>query len=257
MDRSKGSRIKRRSENLKKYMSHRRKRPLNRHEMVKKQTTSASAKKIKASKEIPHIHEDNDIDYRILNFVTVFRTLSEYVKCKICAGNVTFQTASTRGLGFKILINCELCGETASIPSCPYIGSTYEVNRRFTFTMRLLGIGLEGCKKFCGVMDLPPPVTQATYDLHVENIRQASLVVCEASCQRGVEEEKEALLQKDVEDPFKLTVSGDGTWKKRGHSSLYGVSSIIGWETGKVLDVLVKSSYCKTCETWKRKKKWC
>ncbi|GFR13320.1 hypothetical protein TNCT_78301 [Trichonephila clavata] len=32
----------------------------------------------------------------------------------------------------------------------------------------------------------------------------------------------------------KLTVSGDGTWKKKGFSSLFGASTLIGKYTGKV-----------------------
>lgn len=48
-----------------------------------------------------------------------------------------------------------------------------------------------------------------------------------------------------------LTVSGDGTWRKRGYSSLQGVTTLIGHYTGKVLDLLVKCAYCKQCEYWK------
>ena len=50
-----------------------------------------------------------------------------------------------------------------------------------------------------------------------------------------------------------MTVSGDGTRKKRGFSSLYGVASIIGYHTGKVLDILVKSAFCHTCKFWENK----
>lgn len=39
-----------------------------------------------------------------------------------------------------------------------------------------------------------------------------------------------------------------------GFSSLYGFVSLIGWLTGKVLDVEIKSKYCKSCEYWKTKK---
>lgn len=48
-----------------------------------------------------------------------------------------------------------------------------------------------------------------------------------------------------------LTVSGDGTWQKRGFSSLYGVSTLIGSLTGKVIDAVIKSSYCQSCTYWK------
>lgn len=46
-----------------------------------------------------------------------------------------------------------------------------------------------------------------------------------------------------------VCVSGDGTWKTRGHTSKVGVCSIIGSESGKVIDVEVLSSFCKACES--------
>lgn len=42
-------------------------------------------------------------------------------------------------------------------------------------------------------------------------------------------------------------MSGDGLWRKRGFSSLFGFVSLIGL----VVDVLVKSKFCKVCEFWK------
>ncbi|GFX84847.1 uncharacterized protein TNCV_4996791 [Trichonephila clavipes] len=48
-----------------------------------------------------------------------------------------------------------------------------------------------------------------------------------------------------------ICVSGDGTWKTRGHTSRIGVCSIIGDITGKVIDVEVLSSYYKGCDRWK------
>ncbi|XP_076248018.1 uncharacterized protein LOC143187664 [Calliopsis andreniformis] len=50
-----------------------------------------------------------------------------------------------------------------------------------------------------------------------------------------------------------VTVSGDGTWRKRGFSSLFGVATVIGNLTGKVIDIVVKSAYCKVCEVWEKK----
>lgn len=45
-----------------------------------------------------------------------------------------------------------------------------------------------------------------------------------------------------------LIVSGDGTWMKRGFSSLFGVASLIGFRTKKVIDVIIKSAYCHACK---------
>ena len=42
-------------------------------------------------------------------------------------------------------------------------------------------------------------------------------------------------------------VSFDGTWQRRGHSSLNGVWAAISITTWKVLDCEVLSRYCKNC----------
>ena len=68
------------------------------------------------------------------------------------------------------------------------------------------------------------------------------------------EEVKETSKKTNIKNNKQLIVSGDGTWKKRGFTSLYGVSAIIGYYSGKVVDVMVKSAYCKICETWEKKK---
>ncbi|KYN12085.1 hypothetical protein ALC57_15752 [Trachymyrmex cornetzi] len=103
---------------------------------------SSSAKKLKTDRET----FAPNIGYRILNFLIVFSALSECVKCKKCDSNVQFSIESTRGLGFKIVVSCLSCKPTF-IPSCPYIKTAYEINTRFFFVMRLLGIGLRGAMK--------------------------------------------------------------------------------------------------------------
>ena len=43
------------------------------------------------------------------------------------------------------------------------------------------------------------------------------------------------------------SVSGDGTWHKRGYSSLHGIVNVISMETGTVLDTEVLTQFCKQC----------
>ncbi|KAK7104241.1 hypothetical protein V1264_018995 [Littorina saxatilis] len=47
-----------------------------------------------------------------------------------------------------------------------------------------------------------------------------------------------------------VPISCDGSWMTRGHSSTVGATTIIGLETGKVLDTEVKSKKCKSCQCW-------
>ncbi|GBN85697.1 hypothetical protein AVEN_55584-1 [Araneus ventricosus] len=54
-----------------------------------------------------------------------------------------------------------------------------------------------------------------------------------------------------VVDSTDITVSGDGTCKIRGHTSQIGDCTVIGADTGKVIDVEVLSKACKGCSLWK------
>lgn len=96
-------------------------------------------------------------------------------------------------------------------------------------------------------MDLPRPIFQSFYDKIVQKITVGAEAVCQLSIKNAAREKKEKNDEK-VANINGITVSGDGSWRKRGFSSLFGHVSLIGWFTGKVVDVLVKSKYCKSCE---------
>ena len=113
--------------------------------------SSASAKKIKLNASL-EIEEDYNKHFKIVDFLLVFSTIATLVKCKTCDGAVSFQTCKKEGLGFKIKVSCEKCKEPKYVPSSERInGNAYEVNYRFAFVMRVLGLGLAGCTKFCGL----------------------------------------------------------------------------------------------------------
>ncbi|EZA59663.1 hypothetical protein X777_16734 [Ooceraea biroi] len=195
---------------------------------------------------------DNTHAYRILHLFSVFSTISTLVNCKTCNKDITFKEASSRGLGFKIAVTCE-CG-TAYINSCPLINNAYEINRRIVMVMRLLGIDNEGLNLFCGLMDLAVEFYSQTYYSCLTNIQQASQAVYKILVKHAVDEEKQKTLEKK-DSNVNLTVCGDGTWKKRGYSSLYGVTTLAGKYSHKIIDSVVRSSYCKMCEVWKKKAK--
>ncbi|CAK9824037.1 hypothetical protein ANTRET_LOCUS2273, partial [Anthophora retusa] len=225
-------------------------RPQNRFEMEQESaSTSTLAKKFNAGNKI-----DNEVNanfgYRVINFLTVFSAISSVVKCKKCDGDITFAESSIRGLGFTLVIKCDSCKPT-SVHSSPLInGKAYEINRRIIFVSRLLGFGHAGIEKFCGLMDLPRPVFRSMYNKILNNIHHAAETVCNLSMKNAIEEEKR--INEEKENGPGLTISGDGTWQKRGFSSLFGVSTLIGHYSGKVIDLVVKSAYCKSCESWKK-----
>lgn len=126
--------------------------------------------------------------------------------------------------------------------------------------MHLLGIGLNGAEKFCTFIDLPRPVYQKVYDTIVTNFHDAVKLVCEKILRNSASEEVKKTeeanqnAKSQINSRKNLTVSGDGNWRKRGFSSLFGVSCLIGYYSNKVSDIIVKSKFCKSCSDMEKHK---
>lgn len=207
---------------------------------------SASAAKLQKSDDFS-VSVDPSFQNCIIQW-SVFTYLQTILQCKNCNKDIKFSKADERGLGFKLCISCK-CREEF-VHSSPKIDRAYEINRRFVLVMRTLGVGLGGITNFCGLMDIGSKWGQQTYYSAVDNINIAVDAVLRLVLNKASKEEKK--LNKaagEIENDF--AVSGDGSWAKRGFTSLLGVISLIGKRTGKIVDVMVKSSYCKLCSMWK------
>lgn len=210
---------------------------------------SASGKKLNM-RNIEDIKTNPLHGYRIIEFFTVFTALSELVKCSVCGQKINFSECGSRGLGFKIVVTCP-CGDK-EINSGPFINNGFEINRKLVFVMRLLGVAREGINIFCNLMDLCTGLSKHCYANIVEHIYNSTKLSFELLSQKAVKEEIEKNLEQGRERNI-LKVSGDGTWKKRGFKSKYGVATLIGYSSGKVIDLRTKSSYCQGCNYWKDK----
>ncbi|GFV24981.1 uncharacterized protein TNCV_884471 [Trichonephila clavipes] len=191
---------------------------------------------------------ENFKGYRIFDFISTFSSILSVSCCLKCHKPLTINEKSTRGLCSNFEIRCKNCGSVCTFSSCENTGNknnALEINRRSILAMRCIGQGLELLKTFCAVMSLPNPVEQKSYDVINNKLSRVMKEVTEESMKRAAVEENSS------SPDNLLTVSGDGTWKTRGHSSLIGVCTVIGAETGKVLDREVLSSFCKGCESYK------
>ena len=106
--------------------------------------------------------------------------------------------------------------------------------------MRRCGVGHNGLQKFCGAMNMPAPVTRKNFSKLSDRLGNAVEKVAKTSMIEASAEVK----QQEGSD---IGISFDGTWQKRGYSSLNGVAAAISVTTGKVLDVEVLSRHCKGC----------
>jgi len=170
--------------------------------------------------------------------------------CKSCSGAVKFGRTAGPGVRFKLIVDCSC--EKRQILSSPISQNVYEINRRLLFAFRVFGCGLQTVKTFCSLLDIKHSFSNSQYYNFLDNLNAASKVVFDIVRRKAAKEEIGANSAAGNE-PTHLSVSGDGSWKKRGFSSLFGLVSLIGKYSGKILDVIVKSSYCQACYNWASK----
>ena len=91
----------------------------------------------------------------------------------------------------------------------------FDINKQIIYCMRLLGHGYAGIKKFCTIMNLPKPITKINFKKLMKVISKAVKTVAERTMINAANKLQNTALK--VTD---ICVSCDGTWQKRGYSSL-------------------------------------
>ena len=118
---------------------------------------------------------------------------------------------------------------------------TYEINLRSCVSFREIGKGLKSMESVMTVMNSPQPMDSKTYRKLINKLHSA---YTESAQEIEVLPEEDGV--KDVRASF------DGTWQRRGYSSMNGTVACIS--NGKVVDYDVLTKTCKQCQYWKKKK---
>ena len=227
------------------------------------QTVSASRKKLSKSPHTPLSTVSSDSDDEmieagnklvVLEIDGVNEALKSSVACKECSGGpIVFveDHTSKKGLCTKPSLHCEQCGAMTpiSFSTLPPSNKALTVNRKSVFANKCIGGTWTSLNTFCTMMDLPLPVSQKRYREHSSVINEQCVAEAQGSMQRAREEVFKCYdaLPGDIVD---VTVSSDGTWQRRGYSSLLGVTFVIEHKTKKVLDYEVMSKFCAACKKW-------
>ena len=206
--------------------------------------------------------------YRLIDVDILNRNVSSQLKCKFCGGDVSLHEIERKGLGcnFAFLCTSKKCDKQQAFPSCPIIAagnvSVYSVNRHSAFAMRCAGGDRSSLQTFCGILGLPQPVQGSSFRRINKTINEGAVKIQKKSMKKAAElEHKLADSGETLADGTELRnidVSVDGTYMTRGqggHSSNIGASTLIGLQTGKVLDTGVKSKLCHSCQYWAKQDK--
>lgn len=113
--------------------------------------------------------------------------------------------------------------------------------------MRSVGCGASSAERFCTLMNMPPIPRSAPYSLHNKALLKAAKEVC-LETMNDAAKEIHVLKNKCEDEVADCGISCDGTWQRRGFSSLNGCVAAISMDTGKVVDVEVLSKFCKLCK---------
>lgn len=138
----------------------------------------------------------------------------------------------------------------SKIPFSRVPGSS-EINRASVFGAKCIGSTHSELQMFCAVMNLPPSVSINRYTVHTKKIEEVSIHEFQTIMETARQYVRKINGAKS--DVVDITVSCDGTWQRCGFSSLFGAVFIIEYNTGFVMDYLVKSKYCESCRYWEQR----
>ncbi|GFW54220.1 uncharacterized protein TNCV_1559981 [Trichonephila clavipes] len=230
-----------------KYSSNQHKKSKSTEELLLNSVESASRRKIK----IPDLLKEQDSQN--VNIIVELDLLSSLMKnplcCKYCCSSEKIELRedlkSRRGLAVSLEIICHNCGESTSTMSSKISNKCYDVNLILTNGMRAIGKGGAAARIFCGLMNLPPP--PAKFERHNSLFLNVLKTISEDSMNAAV---YEAVIAND--NNSNIAVAVDGTWHKRGYSSLNGVVCATSVENGKVIDFEALTKYCSSCKGHER-----
>ena len=135
-------------------------------------------------------------------------------------------------------------------------GKSYDINRRAVYQAIESGSGYEGLATFCSIMNMPC-LSKPAYYKQVDNILEALEDEAKEEMRKAGERLRQHILDenpdKDENNTVDAAVSFDGTWAKRGFTSLTGVVFVISVDTGEILDYYVLSKSCQKCALKKSK----
>ena len=233
------------------------------------ETPSASSSNIESlrSKKLSvRCTPENDNYFILMNFQILSDFIEKIAFCQNCqSGNVVFANnlEMRMGLACKLQLSCEDCFHELSFftsNECKRSEVTqgrnlFECNVRAVTGFREIGKGHEGFANFTRCMNMHT-LSESSYrniskELHCAYEKAAAesmMQAADSALNKCVESGD--TVQKDEKTIGLCRVSLDGTWQKRGHSSLNGV--VTACHGGKCLDIHVMSKHCSVCKLKKQ-----
>ena len=177
--------------------------------------------------------------------------------CLIDGLSVTL-TGVHKGSSSEILLSCPVCNWSNSVYSSPTIhesgnhelNRSYEINSRLALFTQEIGLGHASLQALSNTIGIPI-MHQKTYRKHDARVSSSFIRQADGCLVQSRQAVRHAYLEtdplRDPDETLDIMVSFDGTWQKRGFTSLYGVGVVIDIMTGLIVDYHLLSKYCHAC----------
>ena len=106
-----------------------------------------------------------------------------------------------------------------------------------------------GLARSCAIMNVPPPVSDSNFSLHPRSLHIAVRGEACASMECAGRYVRETYQADEI---MNISVSSDGTWMKRGFSSMHGVVIVLAKNMGQVIDYTLLTKSCHLCKLMRK-----
>ena len=153
-----------------------------------------------------------------------------------------------RGLVSRVSITCSnsSCKKSVLL-SDPSSSEDNCLNDAAILGTRMASCGHNALQEFSACVGMLHPLSRPMWTKHNRVISASSTVVAKQCCVEAAQHLHEKM-GKPLNEVIDVIVTVDGTWQKRGRTSLFGVVVVIAWVAGQVLDVEVLSKHCEACK---------
>ena len=123
-----------------------------------------------------------------------------------------------------------------------------QINKDMVFASLSNGMGADRCEKLCETLNL------SAYTTNHFNIMPVPCTIWMPMFSKSSEIMWEEHLKCPADDNvgddgvMNISVSYDGSWLTRGHTSQIGLGCVVDLLTGLVIDAHVMSTYCQVCK---------
>lgn len=182
----------------------------------------------------------------IVDISILSQNICEFAKCKRCSKALSIElfedVGKRKGIVSQLKLVCKHCNAKKLFMSSKVTASNcFENNLRLVYASRCIGKGRAAAHMFCSIMNLPPPPVR--FNRYDKQLHDCIREVAKEFMSNAV---REAIIENEGNN--QLSVVFDGSWQKRGYTSLNGDVTASSLDTGKVIDVLCMSKYCFICK---------